>query len=901
MADNGRRAGWKAKDWRSASGGGAAGAPTTRRKSRGAKRFVLIAAVLALVGVIVGLLVWVRDPPRPLYLGVAVTGYHEPSLPANPWGQQDVQGLRGVFGPDSLDAVQGQEKAFFLRELDGLVGRTARGADENRPVVVHLCAQGVTSRGEVFLLPGFADIDAPATWLPLKEILDRLRGCKGPCLLLLDVARPVADARLGLLSNNVSTALDAELTRLEKAGDLKMLVLTSCEAGQLSQVSLELRQSAFAFFAEVGLRGVADGWLDGTTDDRVSAKELAEYTRSQVANWSDFHHLPAQTPKLYGTGGDFTLISTRRDKPPPQLPEQGPPYDEYPKWLAAGWAERDQWLTKGFDRGAPRTFRQLEATLLQAEQRWLAGIDPKTVEDQLTVERAKLKQPEPFDRRPVYSLAIAQRRGIIRDQDEPGDAAAEVRLARLLDWMHDAKPPADADFDKALAQFAKTPPAPLPKEAIALATLRGLERTPDPTPEELQAYDTFSSKFLPQPRFAEFFTPRLLLKLDKVQLGLLNQQKLEAVKQRIIRSADSAEQAAAVDPRTLPWVQADLDAANVLRRQALHDIVLREKPAREKGYYDLATAQAKYTAVIESAAALEQGFQSLERALVILPGLAKPLGDRGGDPTETRLWNEIHGTMLELQPLLTPPAKPALPANAQTIATLASTLRTKFDALAALSRGPALDQQIQQAPSAIALRRLLESPAYSAKDREKIFQAARDRGKDREKAALEKAAQLPPRSPVPNNKTTPADDPAWRAKLAVDVLRLVTDAKALEAKLKQAADNPSADAWEGLGVDIRRAWVADLAKAFTSADAPKAIRIGYVLHPFDVGAVEVPGDRFKREPTGPWLRDQDMRCRTWLSEKRYRADSQAFREDPSRTELIEYANSLADVAVRLLR
>src|SRR5262249_50869803 len=155
---------------------------------------------------------------------------------------------------------------------------------------------------------------------------------------------------------------------------------------------------------------------------------------------------------------------------------------------------------------------------------------------------------------------------------------------------------------------------------------------------------------------------------------------------------------------------------------------------------------------------------------------------------------------------------------------------------------------------------LLQSPIYAGPDRAKIFAAAHVRGEQREKAALEAVAKITVQTPLPNNPLTHLDDPAWRAKPALDLLKLdgVTDTKPLEAKLKQAFDKPSADAWENLGVEIRRAWVGELPKRFRAAsDQRLAIRIGYILHPFDEGALQVPADSFERDPAGPWMRDKE--------------------------------------------
>src|SRR5262245_2786641 len=131
-----KRGGWKAKDWR---GDGKAGPEPGKRRRGGGKRFLVMAAILGLIGVIAGGIAVAGPPPEPMYLGLAVAEYGSPNLPVNAWAQQDSDGLRPLFPNDGIQAFEGQEKVKLVGALDGLVERTQRGSDKSRPIVVHLC------------------------------------------------------------------------------------------------------------------------------------------------------------------------------------------------------------------------------------------------------------------------------------------------------------------------------------------------------------------------------------------------------------------------------------------------------------------------------------------------------------------------------------------------------------------------------------------------------------------------------------------------------------------------------------------------------------------------------------------------------------------------------------------
>src|SRR5262249_22466448 len=317
--------------WR---GGGVKPAAEPGPKRRGAgKRFGVLFLILAIVGIVAGLLLYMRRNPEPIALGVAVTQYANRSYPPNPFAQQDGDSIRAKFEGDSAQASQAQEKQGLLDQVIGLAERTGKSPDKGRPVVVHLSAHAVSRGGKVYLLPGRADPDNTTTWLPLEDVLAGLARGKGPRLLLLDLARPIADAHAGLLADDVAATLHAELAAAETAGKLPFLVLTACRAGEVAHVSADLQHSVFGFFVEQALVGHADGWVSEEQKDReISARELAEYVRVQVARWAEGMHLSPQTPQLYGKGNDFELITPKRMPPEPmKLPEPGLP--DYPKWL----------------------------------------------------------------------------------------------------------------------------------------------------------------------------------------------------------------------------------------------------------------------------------------------------------------------------------------------------------------------------------------------------------------------------------------------------------------------------------------------------------------------------------------------------------------------------------------
>src|SRR5262249_31691154 len=160
--------------------------------------------------------------------------------PANAFAQQDGEAIRAHFEGDSAQAAQAQQRQGLLDQVAGAAERSTRAADKGRPVVVHLSAHAVNRGGQVFLLPGLADPDHPASWPGSAEVPAVFARAPTPRLLLLDLARPIADAHAGLLADNVAAALHEELSAAEKGGKLPFLVLTACRAGEVAHASVDL-------------------------------------------------------------------------------------------------------------------------------------------------------------------------------------------------------------------------------------------------------------------------------------------------------------------------------------------------------------------------------------------------------------------------------------------------------------------------------------------------------------------------------------------------------------------------------------------------------------------------------------------------------------------------------------
>lgn len=290
-----------------------------RRAYRRRKIFQILALMLAVSGVIVGMLFWVSPIPRPYLSSLWITQYENRLLPVFHGGEQDRLAILGSrFFPGRVEsAFTYQEKRALLADIAAIEMLT-----EHDPLVVYLSAFAACDpNGRIFLYPGDAHPDNPETRVPLRLVLEAIE--RSPCprkLLVLDIMRPVAEARLGILLDNVADQLREEL---DAVPDPRRLVLSACSPGQVARASQYLGRSVFGYYFEMGLGGRADGaGHAGNKNGQITVRELAAYLADRVDRFASVVYGTRQTPILLGDAGNFALFSPIHGEPeaPPTIP-----------------------------------------------------------------------------------------------------------------------------------------------------------------------------------------------------------------------------------------------------------------------------------------------------------------------------------------------------------------------------------------------------------------------------------------------------------------------------------------------------------------------------------------------------------------------------------------------------
>lgn len=353
--------------------------PPSGKSSRRLLVVLVVVALSAVLGALIAWLFFISPFPQPSFLPLCIGEYGE-EFPIRGWVEQDSDALRSL-GWKEINAFTSQQREPLLAELRKAAERS------DRPLVVYLSAYArANSEGELCILPIDAHLDRPEKWLRLSEVFRLLRESKARHkLLLLDIMQPFTDARRGLLVNDAAQRLQPVLDQAV-TNDPRLSVLCACAPGQESLVAEELGHSVFAYFLWEGLRGRAEGEnADRRGDGRVSMQELAAYVTAQVEGWTLKHRLVRQSPRFHGSKDDYPLVSV--DSGAAQPAERA----DYPEWLRTGWKMRDWWLGEECHRLAPQTFRELEAVLLRAEQRWRGGLSPERVSAELAMRREELQ------------------------------------------------------------------------------------------------------------------------------------------------------------------------------------------------------------------------------------------------------------------------------------------------------------------------------------------------------------------------------------------------------------------------------------------------------------------------------------------------------------------------------
>lgn len=848
---------WRAGDVPATPGSTSA----AQRKSSGRKRLFLSALVFAaLVGVVIGLIMFIRPDPKVVFLSIPVTQY-ERDWPVNPWAQQDAEALVKHF-PDGKVLFQSQERALILRELKQL-GDRSRKEDKGRPVVVHFCANAIVRDGAVYALPGDARPGEPRTWLRMDEILDLIRNVEGNRLLLLDL-RPVVDARLGGLVNDLSETLRVRLDELEKSGNLPFAVICANGPGTQAYGSRELRRGLFGWFLDRGLAGHADGWNESREQNkRVSALELMDFAGNHTGQATGLLNLPDMAPARFGSTTDFVVLPV-----PQKEPGAAPPIEaaaEYPQWLSLTWKKRDDWREDGSFLRLQRTYRHLETALLRAESLWLGGFDAVRAEKDLADELRetiviKQKYPEPIP--PRRSVAQVEKAGI-KDLADTQKALANV--VKAIRSSPEPKKEDAAEFNKHLDAFKEKPPDRDAATSILFAA--ALDR-PEPSIEQLKLIDR-AAGILNLPRHAELLMLRFVTELDPKRRQLWEPETIS----RILRTAQKAEQAVAIDGRCLPWLRKDIQETDALRRQAMEKLLKGVEDDRQQARAVLDVCWNRYGDIAGAGRALENAWKILDEArlfLIAWSGFESP--DPRIEVELNKLWSEAIEKCREMLALLKPPAQPFLPSTAL-VTNRVSEMRNTLAKISKLIRPP-------HNASHYDLQRWLAWPLWTSQEREDLCERLRQTGHP----LIEKVVRTGPEKPHPLAKTfanAAHNDPtvAIRARRAIDVLTLTGDPELDKLERQFAALQLPYDTRQvaELGQAIETRWRVHLPARYRQAkDLTEQAIIGWAIHPFDLSAIPGANETFKRDAAADCFLKAQKDYVTWLVTNRDQEDARFY-------------------------
>jgi hypothetical protein len=874
-----------------------------RKRQRGI--FVRLALMLCLLGVILGMLNWVRPVARPRLLPLWVAAARARSIPPTPMAEPDLAALAHgeYFRLDADSAEPSQERSQLESSLAELKGM-GRGA----PVLVYLRASACLSppgkettagpeRRQLMLLPADADPGDPATWLPLRSVLEALSQSRlRRKLLILDLSGRSSDPRLDLLSLDVARRVEDEL---QAVPDPYRLVITSCSPGQVPHTSESLGRSVFGFFIEEGMRGWAD--LEGTrgpADGIVTVAELYAYVAPRVASWSRSHRAAPQRPVLKGSIEelDFPLVVLATGKPQPHL--EVPEAPEYPRWLTEGWRLRDQWIADGSARVAPWGFRQMEALLLRAERDWRGGGAAERIENDLGNQLSQIesqwselrKRPHPQPR----TFGLEQTLGL-----KP-DLALVEDLRKLVDSLPDE--PADLKPDERLkARDVRVESVltrrPIDDRKLAWAVFEQACADPSPTPETILFLEAILGKRRRLPRYLETQA------LDRAA------RRAEAVARRaggegpgpsgwsptaihsgleVARLAGLAENR----PVSLPWVRTALESAAQARHEA--EILLWEPGFSDPSaaVASLETAIARYQGVGSVQEGVEAGWRLFDQAMTVIPAF-QPLLETS--PQMEGVWRASCQEARELFALLS--VDPAVTKGStagpeiKALESLTAALRGhvgELTSFAAELRAQLVKQSTEgDADGSVCsgIDGLLRTPFFKADERMALWKAGLELGRKLNQATLEVTRQsrtdnsAPPGLSDEEPDSDPeaaagsggaAEEALRRARWSIDLLQLggagVTQ---LEGELQKASEAGTTRFPVELADRLYLMWSRELpallqAKLKDDADLVGADRLSRILPPFD--RFEQLADP-RTNPTRRWRDRLFSKLWAWLADQ----------------------------------
>jgi hypothetical protein len=848
------------RGWRDASAGGTPESSASSRpkgsSNKGKQIFTVLAVMLALAGAVVGILYLIRPTPRPYFVPIFITEYTKRQIPVNFQAESDRKALVEGNYFEHMSTFGSQERNQLMQELAKLHERSPSDA-----VILYVCAFARASdKGEVLLLPGDFNPDDAQTAVKLRECLEMLRDSPaGHKLLILDTMRPLADPRLGVLTNDVASRVSQELKAVE---DPHRMALLSCSPGQVSLASEDLGRSVFGYYLEEGLRGWAQGWnSEGKRQGQVSARELAEFVKRRVDRWAERNRGTRQTPILLPKDpkDDFQMIVLEHGQE--QLEPEPREVEEYPASLIAGWKVRDDaWEDGGFQL-VPRAFRELEAYLLRAELQWRGGMELKRMEQDLKVQldrfRDQMEQAHSFFQGEPRSLTLARALGRKSDS-KVADALKEV-LAKNADLPKDKPQEAAAARDKLIQEFLDKNKGKQFDVACAVfdqAAAESSNQSVDKT-DKIRFLSLILQKQDSQPRYVE----TLLL------AGYLPNWSDTALSPALARRAIEVVQkgeTALSRPRLFPWTRSLLEAAAQDRHTA--DVFLAAPGCVSASEIEkqLNKAVEELNVILTFQDALLRAQRSLDEALIRLPAYLPYLEAPGRSDDAWRAAaqgaKDLHDALSEYpkQKLSADDLRKKIGAIGQKAESLRSQLddlRRPFESETVQEKCKNVQEIIKlggQADANISLcldiQSMLATPILNGSDRVKLWRAGRAlSGKlnqetlkldqDEDQAHQTTKALSDFEADQERAERAERDRSARRAYWALALLKLsglgAAESQTLQDSLNQAAAKSDLAAWDALAAAFRKAWVDDVPRKLQEASLEAKDRLNVPYPPFD--------------------------------------------------------------------
>lgn len=886
--------------------------------SRTAPAVIALLALLVIAGAVIGFFVfWTGTKPQPRLVSVPVGEYDHPSWPVNPWARQDADLLAAAFPDRAAVEFASQQQDKFRALLNRLKSRD-EASGRTRPLVLHVTALAAVRGRKVYLLPGDARPDGPASWVAVDDLLDefdRAAADRGK-LLVLDLAHPTADPFSGVLRDEASDRLH-DLLQARSAA-LPFPVVTACGPGEESLPADGERCSGFAFYLAEGLRGTADGYLAPKTDQgrdgEVTLPELTAFLSGRVSRWARLVHDRPQTPRLYGPADRGPVF---RVPPAPPAKAEEPAPDPYPQWLTDGWAARAEQRRAGADRGLPDPFARLTAALVRAEREWLRSGDAARAGRNWEVAKKDWQEALRASGRPdraadVFAKALG--------------AAGKYRLAAA----RRARPPAPPEWAPALDRYVAARLAAVPGKPDESAKVRDEwlklvqpEKGPDsrldaagliwdrsrlspPTAERARAWVAALDDLKADRESAESALLRTLAAWEPRRQGISAYPQDQAAE--LLRAEEELSRVLALGPHGFGLVRDQLDRAKEAYLAGQKNLFGGSFPEVKQ-----AGGQLKEAA---------DGFAEVRRALDAWQSADRELGT-------------AVATLLDVMPSVLTATRPefdawvaavrATTALADEVAPVGRAQALNPTRLAAV-RGasqavPAVRDPFAVPPGkkepdplparskpadVLPLERLVAGTALPADSRRRAWDAIRaDRRAfheaAREQDAADDAAKDPTTNPTAAAEKDRVGEPeltARRAKASVELLKLAGYAKAgeLDAALGRLERDPSSDA-EPLGRLLRTAWAEGLPGQADAAAAAgrwhEADRIARASPPGathlrpapKVSAADPPAARSAAGAYRAWARElllagRPLRPKTAVTEKFYEAVDQDLELSP---------------------